>query len=384
MISERQHGFYRVYLLVLAIASGLLFLAWSHVFDWMTEKNVFRHSPKTLYIAVQGGVFFFYGIFHARWDAVLLGRDRRARLMMGLRQASVMILALLVFLVGTKDIFVSRAFLFSYIPILAILMVILNDILPVLIPRLIFGGMSSEGAVLLSPDNGSGSGSPDFVRLGEWIAAQRDCGILIHGVLESEPVLSRRCQLPHLGDPPLLRHVLADTGARSLYLTQLPENQTQLAEMIALCEESAVRFSTILDLQSRVGRPVHLTSSNGMQLLVVRREPLENPVRRLAKRGFDILFSLLVLLIALPPIALVTAVMQSIQSPGPLFSASCAAAEGTLPSGFSNSGPCTRWPRVTNRGRPWPATPASTPSVHSCAGHRWTNCPSSSMCCAAR
>jgi lipopolysaccharide/colanic/teichoic acid biosynthesis glycosyltransferase len=131
--------------------------------------------------------------------------------------------------------------------------------------------------------------------------------------------MSNRCRLPYLGDLPMLRHVLADTGARSLFLTHLPEDSGLLMEMISLCEESAVRFNSLLDLQSKVGRPVHLSSSNGMQLLVVRREPLENPVRRLAKRGFDVGFSLLVLITVFPPIALGTAVMQAVQSPGPLF-----------------------------------------------------------------
>jgi exopolysaccharide biosynthesis polyprenyl glycosylphosphotransferase len=319
MISERQHGFYRLYLLVLAISSAVLFAAWSHVFDWMTDKNVFRHSPKLLYITVQGGVFVLYGIFHARWDAVLLGRDRRARLLMGLRQASVMVLALLVFLVGTKDTFVSRSFLFSYIPLLALVMVALNAVLPDMIPRFLFVGMSIEGAVLVSPDDGAASRSVDPLRLREWISSQRECGIVMHGVLGPCGSMSHRFELPYLGDLSLLRHVLTDTGARSLFLTHLPEDSGVLTEMISLCEESAVRFNTILDLQARVGRPVHLSSSNGMQLLVVRREPLENPVRRVAKRGFDLLFSLMVLAMLFPPLALVTAVMQAIQSPGPLF-----------------------------------------------------------------
>ena len=319
MITERQHGFYRLYLLVLGVSAAVLFAAWSHVFDSITDKHVFRHSPKFLYITVQSGVFILYGIFHARWDAVLLGRDRRARLLMGLRQASVMVITLLVYLVGTKDTFVSRSFLFSYIPLLALLMVFLNAVLPELIARFLFVGMSSEGAILVSPDDGSASSSLDAVRLREWISSQRECGIVMHGVLGPSRGMSNRCRLPYLGDLPLLRHVLADTGARSLFLTHLPEDSGLLTEMISLCEESAVRFNTILDLQARVGRPVHLSSSNGMQLLVVRREPLENPVRRLAKRGFDVVFSLLVLVTVFPPLALGTAVMQAVQSPGPLF-----------------------------------------------------------------
>jgi len=318
MISERQRGFYRVYLLVLAVAAGLLFMSWSQAFDWLTEKNVFRHSPILLYIAVQGVAFLLYGALHSRWDAVLLGRDTKARLLMGLRQGAIMIAALLVFLVGTKDTFISRAFLFSYIPLLFTLMVLLNAVLPRIMSGLLFAGMSKESAILVSLDEPN-EGVIDGERMREWIAIQKECGVVICGALGPDRSLSLRCRVPYLGELPLLRHVLEETGARSLFLTNLPADSSLLPGMISVCEESAVRFNTILDLQSKIGRPVHLENSNGMQVLLVRREPLENPIRRVIKRGFDILFSILVIVLVLPPVALVTKVMQMFQSSGPLF-----------------------------------------------------------------
>ena len=318
MISERQRGFYRVYLLVLAVAAGLLFVSWSHAFDWLTEKNVFRHSPRLLYIAIQGVAFLLYGFLHSRWDAVLLRRDTKGRLMMGLRQAAIMTAALLVYLVATKDTFISRAFLFSYIPLLAAFMVLLNAALPRIMTGLLFAGMSNEKAILVSLDDADG-GKIDAERMREWIAIQKECGVVICGALGPDRSTSLRCRVPYLGEMAMLRHVLNDTGAKSLFLTHLPTDSNLLPELISACEESAVRFNTILDLQSRIGRPVHLENSNGMQLLLVRREPLENPIRRVVKRGFDIAFSLLVIIFVLPPVALLTKVMQSFQSPGPLF-----------------------------------------------------------------
>ena len=318
MISERQRGFYRVYLLLLAVAAGLLFMSWSHAFDWMTDKNVFRHSPRFLYIAVQGVAFLLYGSLHSQWDAVLLGRDTKGKLLMGLRQAAIMGASLLVFLVGTKDTFISRAFLFSYIPLLVIFMVLLNAVLPRIMTGLLFAGMSQEKAILISLDDADG-GKINAERMREWIAIQKECGVVICGALGPDRSTSLRCRVPYLGELAMLRHVLNDSGAKSLFLTHLPTDEGLLPEVISVCEESAVRFNTILDFQSRIGRPVHLENSNGMQLLLVRREPLENPIRRLLKRGFDIAFSLPVLALVLPPVALLTKLMQSLQSPGPLF-----------------------------------------------------------------
>jgi lipopolysaccharide/colanic/teichoic acid biosynthesis glycosyltransferase len=48
-------------------------------------------------------------------------------------------------------------------------------------------------------------------------------------------------------------------------------------------------------------------------------EPLEDPVNRLVKRAMDIMISGLVVSLVLPPLALLVAVSQRCQSPGPLF-----------------------------------------------------------------
>jgi lipopolysaccharide/colanic/teichoic acid biosynthesis glycosyltransferase len=92
-----------------------------------------------------------------------------------------------------------------------------------------------------------------------------------------------------------------------------------LVYLIELCESLAVRLYVILDFNARTGRPTSLIESDGLDLLMFLREPLQNPVRRLAKRLFDILFSSLVLLIVFPFVALLTKLMQVIQSPGPMF-----------------------------------------------------------------
>jgi putative colanic acid biosynthesis UDP-glucose lipid carrier transferase len=58
---------------------------------------------------------------------------------------------------------------------------------------------------------------------------------------------------------------------------------------------------------------------DGHHFISLRREPLENPFNRIAKRALDVGFSLLVVGLILLPIALVVWTIQRIFSPGPLF-----------------------------------------------------------------
>jgi lipopolysaccharide/colanic/teichoic acid biosynthesis glycosyltransferase len=48
-------------------------------------------------------------------------------------------------------------------------------------------------------------------------------------------------------------------------------------------------------------------------------EPLQNPLNRMVKRWFDLVFSLFVVIFLLPPLSLIVWLAQRRQSPGPLF-----------------------------------------------------------------
>jgi putative colanic acid biosynthesis UDP-glucose lipid carrier transferase len=58
---------------------------------------------------------------------------------------------------------------------------------------------------------------------------------------------------------------------------------------------------------------------DGFHFFTLHPEPLENPFNRILKRSFDLLFSVLVLVVILPPLSVVVWLIHRIQSPGPLF-----------------------------------------------------------------
>jgi hypothetical protein len=261
---------------------------------------------------------------HRTQQAQLMGSVTR-RVMLGVRQAVGVSTLVLFFLVATKDTAISRTFLFSFMPVLFVVLPATNLLLPSGLLPLLFRGSSSEACLLLSWD-GISHRSKDR-RLGDlkmrdvalWLQSQSRYGMRILGMLGHDGALAREAGITLLGEPESLRDALASTKATSLILMQMPPQRELLTHAIDVCESMGVRLSVLYDFQEHFGRPVQLIQLDGMNILQFRSEPLQNPVRRGAKRAFDILFSGLVVLLILPPVALVVWVLHRLQSPGPLF-----------------------------------------------------------------
>jgi lipopolysaccharide/colanic/teichoic acid biosynthesis glycosyltransferase len=72
-------------------------------------------------------------------------------------------------------------------------------------------------------------------------------------------------------------------------------------------------------LSYELGFTFDLISDDSHSFLTLQDEPLEDPVNRGLKRLFDLVFAAGVIVTLLLPLAAVVAVMQRLQSPGPLF-----------------------------------------------------------------
>jgi lipopolysaccharide/colanic/teichoic acid biosynthesis glycosyltransferase len=79
-----------------------------------------------------------------------------------------------------------------------------------------------------------------------------------------------------------------------------------------------VRFLAVNDLDDRFGHPVTQYEDQGLYLIGLREEPLENPFNRATKRLLDIAISLPVVVFILPILGAVVWLFQRAQSPGQL------------------------------------------------------------------
>jgi lipopolysaccharide/colanic/teichoic acid biosynthesis glycosyltransferase len=114
-------------------------------------------------------------------------------------------------------------------------------------------------------------------------------------------------------------------------LLELPAKLEHLSQIVMVCNRVGSRLLLINNLPEIFNRRVSHFNLCGLDLITVVEEPLEDPVNRLMKRAMDIIISGLVVSLVLPPLAVLVAVFQRCESPGPLFFLQTRAGRGSKP-----------------------------------------------------
>ncbi len=327
MISERQTGLIAIHTAIQGVVLIATYLLWIVLWEGIVR---FRLAGDQLDYSVYAVAIILALILvtviskNFEKDIVRGGWERRIR--HSFRQAISMVACFVFFLVATKDVTISRAFLFSFIPVLFLVLATTNLLVPEWLMKRVFRGQAAEPCLLLSwPEDeseGLSSHHPDLFQkktFQEWLADQTRFGVHFVGMLGKDERLQGYPHIKELGEIGDLTAVLHSSGARSLLMLNFPSRSTQLNRIIEICETKGVHLSILHDLQVHFGRPVIFRETNGMHLLQFRREPLQNPLFRIIKRLFDLVVTMLVIVLILPPVALSVWLMQQIQAPGPLF-----------------------------------------------------------------
>lgn len=84
-------------------------------------------------------------------------------------------------------------------------------------------------------------------------------------------------------------------------------------------DQQMIRFRMVPDLNIFFQRKVMMELYGHMPVLSQRNEPLENKANEILKRGFDILFSLLIIICLLSWLIPLLAIIIKLDSPGPVF-----------------------------------------------------------------
>ena len=109
-------------------------------------------------------------------------------------------------------------------------------------------------------------------------------------------------------------HVQAD----ELYCC-LPSSQDEtIMKVMRACNNSMVRFFYVPLFATTFGHSLRLERLGEHVVMTNCEEPLNQPVNKLFKRTFDVLFSLIVLICMLPFLPII-AIIIKLQSPGPIF-----------------------------------------------------------------
>ncbi|MBM3915907.1 MAG: undecaprenyl-phosphate glucose phosphotransferase [Sphingomonadales bacterium] len=123
----------------------------------------------------------------------------------------------------------------------------------------------------------------------------------------------------YLGTVQQMQDILLAHEIDEVFLA-LPSHQTEeINVVIDCCEQAQVQVNVINDFNRLGSGALKLTSYAGLPVVGLRYFPLDDTENRIFKRGFDIIFSLGVLLFVLSWLAPLLALLIKLSSRGPVF-----------------------------------------------------------------
>lgn len=226
----------------------------------------------------------------------------------------VIIVALGLFLVvfATKDRAVSRLFLGSYLLGSWISLLFINRYLPVLLGRVLFSERQRMRVLLV--------GSSRLARLlGDWVRDQDSLGIEIVGLVAFSEDEEEVEGVRSLGLVENLESVIEREGVDQVVILESKDSLGWVTFITRIAELFGCRILIYNQWEEYFNQPLIPFSEGSHTFFTFQEEPLENPLNRVMKRSLDLLVSIPVVLLVIPPILLLAMVFHRLQSPGPLF-----------------------------------------------------------------
>ena len=307
MVTQRTEGLYRLFLLCQIIIVALLF--WLGVWIMVTfyAPAVVTGRRYAIYCGMLVLGMVLEALSRSRnylWRNELLRPHR-----LSLRQTIASVGLLVIYLVATKDAFISRIFLFNFIPWLYVALLFSHHYLPGLLARGVF--RREEKTLLV--------GQPrKAISLRDWLKRKSDIGFRTVGIVSDDPVDEAEVDLPSLGTSSQLETVIRDNAITQVILLEFPLTESN-QNVIRICDQLGVRLFILSDLEERLRHSVTHFEDGGFRFIGLREEPLENPLNQFFKRAIDLAIAIPVMLLVFPILTVIVFFVQRLQSPGPLL-----------------------------------------------------------------
>jgi Undecaprenyl-phosphate glucose phosphotransferase len=115
-----------------------------------------------------------------------------------------------------------------------------------------------------------------------------------------------------------LERVLNKSDIDEVFITLSIKEYDKLASIINICEKCGVRTQIIPDYYRYIPAKPYVEEIEGLPIINIRYVPLDNLVNKFIKRIFDIIVSM-ICLIVFSPVMLLTTLIIKITSPGPIL-----------------------------------------------------------------
>ncbi len=313
MFVHRIQGLHFIHVVTQAIL--VLSLYWSWIAIVFLVAHYDHHIAADHYAIFGVALLVGFALDGLRWvrqAPSILEADHTRNFWLSLQQTLVIFGSMLVFLVGSKDLIISRVFLFSFLPLLFTALLVSNRILPHWLASVLFNGPHLQNTLLLGS-------SRKAQRLTSWLKRKAHYGIRAIGLVSDDQTPEPPENIPWLGSVSEIETIIKSTGVSQLILVDMVASLSLIDNLTDLCERLGVRFMALQDFDDKLHQPITMVEDDGLFFISLYREPLENPLNRLLKRAFDITIALPVVLFILPVVSVLVWYLQRRESPGPLF-----------------------------------------------------------------
>lgn len=215
------------------------------------------------------------------------------------------------FLVLTKDTAISRVFLFTYLPLAYLGLVGFSRYVALGLFRKM---LSSRPERLMLV------GTMEEMRKVEGLLKKAGVfGFRIVGMVTEEPAEALPAGIVKFGNPDEMERVLREHEMDSILIMGSPRDRRVLGGWMRWAEAKGCRVTLVNDLDVFLQRRVSFFRCDGIDMIELREEPLQNRVNFTLKRALDMVVSLGVVTVILPVLTLIVWICQRTQAPGPIF-----------------------------------------------------------------
>lgn len=144
-------------------------------------------------------------------------------------------------------------------------------------------------------------------------------GYRVLGYFDTNPNAKFPASCTYLGKPEQVIAYLTHNKVNQLYCCLPSALSAYIVPVINYCENNLIHFYSVPNVRNYLRHHMHFEMMGSIPILSIRKEPLGKIENRLAKRLFDVVFSLLFLCTLFPILFLIVAVAVKTTSPGPIF-----------------------------------------------------------------
>jgi len=215
---------------------------------------------------------------------------------------------------ATRDVNFSREFLVWFVLLASGALILGNWLMPRRLAWFLFRSLKFRTVVLATMD--------DALRLQAWLGDRQYLGQTIIGCV-TPPVQPGRLGAEggeSLGSVDQLRAILKEQRINQVIINRSQFTAEEIRIVLTEAEHAGCRVRYFLDLSSTFGEEMATVECNDAYAFAAHAaEPLDNPINCLLKRTLDLAVAIPVVCFILPPLTLVVAIMQRLQSRGPVF-----------------------------------------------------------------